>query len=72
MSPSSLQLDYNRKLFTYQATGVRAYWVVHPDKQIVIVYDFEHDTMAEYGFIDKVKVGIYEDYETDFAQLNIQ
>ncbi|MCM1182230.1 MAG: Uma2 family endonuclease [Roseburia sp.] len=72
VSPSSRQMDYYKKLFQYRTAGVREYWVVDPDKQTITVYDFAHDTMEEYGFSDKVRVGIYEDLEIDFAQINAE
>lgn len=49
--------------------GVREYWVVDPDRSLVVVYDFEKDTMEEYGFADKVRVGIYEGSEIDLSKI---
>ena len=43
-----------------------------PDKGKVTVYRFEHDTMEEYGFSDKVKAGIYEGFEIDFSGIGIE
>lgn len=63
VSPSSRSMDYYRKLFKYRTAGVREYWVVDADKDTVTVYDFEHDTMEEHRFADKVRAGIYEDLE---------
>ncbi len=40
-------------------------------KQQIIVYNFECDTFGEYSFSDKVKVGIYEDVEIDFAEISV-
>ena len=37
-----------------------------------MVYNFEHDTFEQYSFSDKVKAGIYEDFEIDFAQISIE
>ena len=62
VSPSSKQMDYYKKLFKYRTAGVREYWVVDPDKNIVIVYNFEADTMIEYIFGEEVPVGIYEGF----------
>lgn len=55
-------MDYYKKLFKYHTAGVREYWVVDPDKCIVTVYDFEHDTMEEYAFGIDIPVGIYEGF----------
>lgn len=70
VSPGSQRRDYMIKLFKYRTSGVREYWVVDPMKSRVIVYDFEHDDMAEYGFSDNVKAGIYEDLSIDFSELD--
>lgn len=72
VSPTSRQMDYYRKLFKYRAAGVREYWVIDSDRQIITVYDFEHDNMDEYSFSDKVKVRIYEDFEIDFTEIKIE
>ena len=33
-----------------------------PDRKIVTVYNFEHDTMEEYPFGEEVPAGIYEGF----------
>lgn len=72
VSPSSRQMDYNKKLFKYRTAGVREYWIVDSMKQLIMAYNFEHDNFEQYSFSDKVKVGIYEDFEIDFAGINIE
>ena len=67
VSPSSRSMDYNKKLFKYRTAGVREYWIVDPTKQQIIVYHFEQDSYEEYSFSDRVKTGIYEDFEIDFS-----
>lgn len=62
VSPGSREMDYYRKLFQYREAGVREYWVVDPDKNIVTVYNFERDTMEEYSFGTEVPAGIYEGF----------
>lgn len=62
VSPSSKQIDYYKKLFKYRTAGVREYWVADPDRKIVTVYNFEHDTMEEYPFGEEVPAGIYEGF----------
>lgn len=43
------------------SAGVREYWLIDPDKKIVIVYDFEHEEYpAIYGFDSRVPVHIWE------------
>ncbi len=62
VSPSSRQIDYYKKLFKYRNSGVREYWVVDSEKEIVTVYDFEKDNMEEYSFGEDVPVGIYKGF----------
>ena len=72
VSPSSRAMDYNKKLLKYGTAGVREYWIVDPMKQRITVYNFEHDTMEEYSFSDKIKAGIYDDFEIDFSEINLE
>ena len=62
VSPSSKQMDYYKKLFKYRTAGVREYWVVDPEKELVTVYDFGKDSMEEYSFDKDIPVGIYEGF----------
>lgn len=72
VSPSSRPMDYNKKLFKYRTAGVREYWIVDPINLRITVYNFEHDTFGEYKFEDKVKAGIYKDFEIDFSGISIE
>lgn len=60
VSPGSRKMDYYKKLFLYRTAGVREYWVVDPDREIVTVYSFEQDNMEEYPFGESVPAEIYE------------
>ncbi len=62
ISPSSMAMDYFTKLFQYQKSGVREYWIVDPIKQRVTVYFFEKELVEEYSFGEEVPVGIYEGF----------
>lgn len=72
VSPSSRPMDYFKKLLKYGTAGVREYWIVDPKKQRITVYNFEQDTVEEYSFQDKVKAGIYEEFEIDFSSISIE
>ena len=72
VSQSSKRMDYYIKLFRYRTAGVKEYWVVDPEKNHVIVNDFEHDEVMDYTFSDKVKAGIYEDLEIDFSEIQME
>ena len=60
VSPSSKQMDYFKKLFKYRTAGVREYWVVDSERELVTIYNFEKDSMEEYAFDKNLPVGIYE------------
>lgn len=34
--------------------------------------NFEQDSFEQYSFSDKVKVGIYEDFEIDFSEVSLE
>lgn len=69
VSPSSRQMDYYRKLFKYSSAGVREYWIVDPQKNRVLVYNFESEEIQDYTFADTVKAGIYDDFYIDFSEM---
>ena len=62
VSPGSITMDYFTKLFKYQTSGVREYWIVDPAKELVMVYRFEEETMGQYFFGETIPVGIYEGF----------
>ena len=62
VSHGSRTMDYYRKLMKYSNAGVREYWIVDPEKEIVTVYDVVNEDMTEYSFGDEIPVGIYEDF----------
>jgi Uma2 family endonuclease len=71
VSPASRSMDYNKKLFKYHAAGVREYWIVDYERNLITVYNFEIGEMTDYSFSDKVETGIYEDLEIDFSGIMI-
>lgn len=71
VSPGSRRIDYSIKLFKYRSAGVREYWIVDPDKNRIMVWNFELEDTTEYNFSDSVKAGIYEDLSIDFSELDI-
>lgn len=62
VSPSSKSRDYMTKLFKYRTAGVREYWIVDPEKHMVMVYGFEKDMVEQYRFGEEVPAGIYEGF----------
>lgn len=71
VSPSSRRLDYYQKLALYQAGGVQEYWIVDPDKEIIMVYDLAHETPPViYRFTDTVSSCLFPELSIDFSSLD--
>ena len=59
--PSTRKKDLTLKLSKYIEAGVREYWVIDPEKKILIVYDFEEEGMpCIYPLEGEVGLAIYE------------
>ena len=69
VSPGSRRMDYFTKLFKYRTSGVREYWIVDPEKDRILVYNFESEDTGDYTFSDSVKAGIYEDLYINFSDI---
>lgn len=59
VSPSSEKMDTFTKLHKYKTSGVREYWIVHPEEKKILVYFFEKGIIEVYDFGDKIPVNIY-------------
>ncbi len=60
VSPGNKPMDYFTKLFKYRTAGVREYWIVDSERNMITVYGFEKETMEQYSFDEEIPVGIYE------------
>ena len=61
LSPSTRKRDMTIKLHKYESAGVKEYWVVDPEADCVIVYQFDQEiTPTIYPFSKPVPVGIYD------------
>ena len=70
VSPGSRRMDYYIKLFKYRSTGVREYWIVDPEKQLLIVHYFEDEKSPYlYQFSDLIKVNILKSLAIDFQSV---
>lgn len=70
LSDSTRKRDMVIKLAKYAAAGVREYWIVDPDKNKVIVHDFEKGNVGIYGFGHVVKAEIFGGAcEVDFKEI---
>lgn len=75
VSPFNPSNDYVRKLNLYEQFKVREYWIVNPMNENIIVYRLDKNMQYAipeiYSFNDVVKVGIYNNLEINFKDLNI-
>lgn len=71
VTENSRSINYSTKLFKYYDSGVREYWIVDYLKNRIWVYDFEKENFGDYTFSDTVKVGIFDDLEINFSELDI-
>lgn len=69
VSSGSRRMDYFTKLFKYRTAGVREYWIVDPEKNRILVYNFESEDTGDYTFADSVKAGIYDDLLINFSNI---
>lgn len=72
VSPTSIKMDYERKVKLYREAEVREYWIVDAEKETVTVYDFEHGKEAAvYAFSDRIKAGIFGDLYLCLSEMDI-
>lgn len=61
LSPSTRKKDMSVKMQKYISAGVREYWMVDPDRRMVVVYDTEHLALPElYTFHDIIPVKVWK------------
>lgn len=63
VSPNSEKMDRKIKFFKYRTAGVREYWIVDSEKEMIEAYDFEKGSEKKYSFQEQVPVGIYEGFK---------
>lgn len=71
VSPSSRRMDYYIKLFKYRTAGVREYWIVDHERNLVTVYDFQNDNASNYTFSDNIPVSIYPGFFINLSVVKI-
>jgi len=65
-APASRMHDYGKKLGAYINAGVREYWIVDPERQVIVTYCLERpDVPVIYRFGDVVKSSIFEGVEIE-------
>lgn len=74
VSPFNPSNDYIKKLNLYNIYKVKEYWIVNPMKKNILVYtltDTGYDMPSVYTFNDRIKVNIYNNFEIDFASIDL-
>lgn len=62
VSPSSQRMDYLTKLFKYRTAGVREYWIVDPQKELIQLYSFEdEEDFFSFSFNDTITSKIFQE-----------
>ena len=74
LSLSTSAKDLTEKFELYESAGVKEYWLVHPHEQTLLIYDLDDDQKYRlrarpYVRTDKVKVGIFEEFELDLKEI---
>ncbi|MBS4986908.1 MAG: Uma2 family endonuclease, partial [Hungatella hathewayi] len=71
-SPSTRSRDCLLKLRKYEAAGVREYWIIDQERELIDVYRFEKECVDKYSFNDQVPTDILEGLSVDFSAMNIR
>ena len=73
LSPSNSKNDVDDKFTLYQEAGVRAYWIVHPLEETLIVYHLDQQGKLAYQHIysnmSQVQVGIFDGIIIDLQEV---
>ena len=74
LSESTRKKDMETKRNKYSSAGVKEYWIVDPDKEEILAYDFEGLNFPKtYTFEDKVPVLISGgDLVIDFSEIKAE
>ena len=73
LSPSTRSKDMLLKLYKYQNAGVKEYWIVDPERETVMVYDFRDDNFypEKYDFDSVIPIHISNGQcSIDFSRVN--
>ena len=73
LSPSTRSKDMLLKLYKYQNAGVKEYWIVDPERETVMVYDFRDDNFypEKYDFDSVIPIYISDGRcSIDFSRVN--
>lgn len=61
-SRSTRQRDYGLKMIKYREAGVKEYWIIEPERRVMVVYWFEDERKNDlYSFEDEVSFYLFPD-----------
>ena len=70
VSPSSVRMDYVKKLNLYMDSGVREYWIVDPSRERTVIYHLESGVApAIFSFDQDISAAIYDGLIINVADL---
>jgi len=73
LSPSTLKRDTIEKFTLYEESGVKEYWIVHPNDKAINVFllqeDGKYDNGTLYELKGKVPVNVFDNYLIDLDNI---
>ncbi|MCH4887049.1 type II toxin-antitoxin system prevent-host-death family antitoxin [Acidaminobacter sp. JC074] len=72
LSPSTRSKDMLKKLDLYTFTGIKEYWVVDPDQNLIFIYYFEDSKILKTNSFKKPEIlesFLYPDFKIDLSQV---
>ena len=73
LSPSTAAKDVKDKFELYEASGVREYWIVHPEESLLEIFWLDESLKYRleriYTREDIVNVGIFDDFSIDLRDI---
>jgi len=59
-SKSTQKRDYGLKMAKYRSAGVKEYWIIDPQRQVIMAYWFENETLNElHGIQDEIEFHLF-------------
>ena len=69
VSPSSRYMDTFTKLIKYELLGVKEYWIVDPERELVTIFNFEAKTNIDFSQNDKLVSAVFNELEIDLYDI---
>lgn len=71
-SPGTRSRDCLLKFMKYKAAGVKEYWLIDPEREILDVYYFETEETERYTFKDSVSSTVCDGLIVDFSKMKFE